>query len=149
MAYTCIAVRGTPLWWPLKPVGASLDYSLDVSQAIDPANDFIETVSVAAAPSGDGELAIDDLIVDDNLLTLTCGLGVASRVYTINFTITMTDGRVFNFLVNQGVSPVLPGYPVPVAPAPGYGDSLVYTYAASLDFSNALNSGYAPLIGSL
>jgi hypothetical protein len=149
VAYTCYAIPTVPSWWPAKQQGATLDYSLDISSAVNPDIDFVLSVSAAIAPSGAGEMALSDIIVFENVITLTCSGGVQSRVYTIMLTVTMTDGRIFDFLVYQAVPPGLRGYAVPVAPSPGFSDPQVWNYAPMLDFTNPLNSAYAPWMGGV
>jgi hypothetical protein len=124
--YTCIASPSAPNWWPNKLPGATLDYSLDISAAINPEIDIISTVTAACAPSGSGEMVLSNLYAATDVLTLTCSGGVPTRVYSILFTVTMYDGRIFDFLVYQGIPPALRGYPIPVPPSPGFGPPITW-----------------------
>jgi hypothetical protein len=130
-------------------VGATLDYSLDISCAINPEYDIISTVTAACAPSGAGEMQISNLQFAGDVLTLTTSGGQPGRIYTVMFIVTMFDGRVFEFLVYQGVPPGLPGYLVPVPPSPGFGQAITTVSYASFDFTNPLNSGYISLLAGL
>jgi len=145
--YTCFAIEGAPSWWPNKRQGATLDYALDISSAIDPAVDIIQTVSTAIAPSGTGEMIGSNLMVNEDLLILTTSAGQPGRIYTTNFTVTMIDGRIFNFPVYQGVPPGLGGYPPMPPPNPGYGPVLTWVAPPGFDFRNPNNSGYIALLG--
>jgi hypothetical protein len=146
---TALAARVAPSWWPQKTATASLDYTLDLALIINPSEDFFQYISVAVAPSGIGELDVTNLIVDGTLLTVTLSNGQPTRVYTLDFTTTMSDGRVFDFLVYIGVQRGLPGYVIAFPPDPGYGSPVTWHWPPALDFSNPLNSGCAGLIGGL
>ena len=76
------------------------------------------------APSGAGEMRISDLLVADDVITLTCSGGVPTRIYTVMIVVRMCDGRAFDFLVYQGIPPGLRGYRIPVPPCPGFGPSI-------------------------
>jgi hypothetical protein len=149
VTYTCLAVPNTPSWWPNKPAGATRTYALDISSQINLDADLIASASAVAAPSGSGELQTSDLIVSGDTLYLTTSAGQPSRVYSIQFTVTMTDGQIYVFIVYQGVPPGLPGYAIPVPPSPGFGTPVTWIWNASFDFSNPLNSGYIALLAGL
>ena len=138
MTYCCYAIPGAPSWWPRKLPAASLDYSLDISCAVDPSTDIISFVEAACAPSGSAsELQISDLTVSGTILTLNCASGVPTRVYTISFLVSMVDGRTYEFLVYQGIPPGLPGYSVPYPLSPTYGTAITW----SMNDEMALESG--------
>jgi hypothetical protein len=142
VAYTCYAIPLAPSWWPPKRQGASLDYSLDISAAVDPAQDFIFFAQASVAPSGLGELALSDLQMSELTLTLTTTGGQPGRIYTIKLDVTMGDGRVYEFLVYQGTPPGLRGFPTPPPPTPGFSTPIqVNRPAPSLNFSKSTNSG--------
>jgi hypothetical protein len=147
MEYICFAMPGAPNWWPGKSQSATLDYSLDISSAIDPAVDIIQTVSAAIAPSGASEVGGSNLMVSDDAVTLTMSAGQPGRIYTVSFIVTMVDGRIFEFFVYQGVPPGLPGYPVVPPPNPGFGTPLIWVAAPGFDFRSPNNSGYIALLG--
>jgi len=147
--YTFAAVLGSPNWWPRKPSGATLNYALDISCAINIEYDIISQVSASCAPSGAGEMTISDLQFQGDILTITTSGGQPGRIYSVMFVVTMYDGSIYDFLVYQGIPPGLPGFPVPVAPNPGFGPSIVSAAYASFDFTNVLNSGYIALLAGI
>jgi hypothetical protein len=121
ITYTCIAIPGAPSWWPRRQAGATLTYALDVSGEIDQSTDFVESATLAIAPSGAGEAVASNFVVSGPVLTATLSEGQPTRVYTMLFTLTCYNGLVYEFLVYQGVPPGLPGYQIPLPPSPGYG----------------------------
>lgn len=121
ITYSAYATPDAPNWWPNKLPEAVLDYALDIVQTIDPTTDTISSVSFAIAPSGAGEIVASGLTFVDQTISVTLTGGVPSRIYTYKVLVTMTDSRIFEFLVYQGIPPGLPGYPVPVPPSPGFG----------------------------
>jgi len=142
VTYTCYAIPNTPSWWPAKQQDASLSYSLDITAAVNPTEDFVFFVQASVAPSGAGELVLSGLELDELVLTLTTTAGQQGRIYTIKFDVTMGDGRLYTFLVYQGVPPGLRGYPTPPPPTPGFSTPIVINAPApSLDFSKSVNSG--------
>lgn len=146
LAYTCVAIPTTPSWWPAKQAGATRDYSLEITSEIDPTVDFISVATCAVAPSGDGEMQPSGLVVSvvdgDIAVTVTMTGGVPSRVYTVMFVLTMSDGRVFEFFVYQGVPPGLPGYPVPAPPSPGFGTPITASLGTLINNNGQVNSTY-------
>lgn len=139
--YIVKAAPPAPNWWPPKQVSATLDYSLNISSVLAQGVDFISTVSVACAPSGSGELAISNALVTNAVLTLTTSGGVPSRVYTIQWVVTCSDGRIFAFIVYQSVPPI-PGYIVPVAPDPDFGTPVVPNLGALINNGGVVNTTY-------
>lgn len=145
MSYTCIAIPTTPSWFPPRQQQSVLDYSLDITSAIDPTVDFITAISAAVAPSGSGEAVPSNLLASvtsagDTLLTLTLTGGVQSRVYTIMFVVTMTDGQIYEFLTYQGIPPGLPGYPVPYPPSPGFGTPITANIGTLINNGGVVNT---------
>lgn len=121
--YLCTAAPPSPNWWPLKLEAAELNYSLGIESVVTFGVDFISAVSVACSPSGAGELVISNPVVTNTVLTLTTAGGVPSRVYTIEWLVTCSNGFVYPFIVYQGVPPI-PGYVIPVSPVPSFGGSI-------------------------
>lgn len=141
VTYTCVAIPNVPNWWPAKPQDSSLDYALDITATIDPAEDHIVQVAASVAPSGAGEMVLSGLAIDGDTLLLTTSQGAAGRVYDVKLVVTMANARVYTFFVNQGVPPGLPGNPIPLAPTPGYSTPLVVNRPPPrLNFSQAINS---------
>ena len=132
--YVCTAAPPKPNWWPAKLQAATLDYSLNISTILAQGVDFISAVTAACAPSGSGELTISNPVITNAVLTLTTAGGVPSRVYTVQWIVTCQDGRIYSFIVYQGIPPI-PGYVVPVAPSPFFGASV------SPDLGTLINNG--------
>lgn len=146
--YTARALDRQPVWFPQKLPSAVLDYALDISTSsrvvVD--TDYIHSVVVDIAPSGTGELLATNLSVSGHILTLTEQDGEPTRVYTIRYIVTMFGGKICEFVVNQGVPPVLPTDQAPPAPDPFFGTPVVYTFVPDLDLSSVLNSAQPPLL---
>lgn len=125
--YIAKATPKTPIWWPAKYKGETRDFSLDISHAIDPNADRFETVTAACAPSGDGELVLSNLFAVGFVITLTTSVGQPTRIYDILLTITMTNNRIYEFLVNQAIPQAGPSFQVPMSPNPGFGPAIIWT----------------------
>ena len=122
--FQCVAAPDTPIWFPARYVNANLAYSINVACAMAP-GDVIGAASVAIAPSGDGEMVPSAISINGSAITILPTGGQPGRVYIYNLIVTMTDGNVYPFVIQQCVSPGLAGYPIPIAPDPGYGTMLV------------------------
>ena len=125
--YIAKATPNTPIWWPAKYKGESRDFSLDISRSIDSKSDVFKMVTVACAPSGDGELVLSNLFAVGAIITLTTSVGQPTRIYDILLTITMTNNRIYEFLVNQAIPQSEPSFQVPMSPNPGFGPEIVWT----------------------
>lgn len=147
ITYTCVAIPGTPSWWPRKRQGQTLTYALDISAEINTETDVIQTVTAQIAPSGTGEEQGANPNVTNDIITLTMSGGQPTRIYTILFTVTMVDANVYQFQVYQVIPPGLPGYPVPPPPSPGFGAAATWVAPPGFDFRNANNSGYIGILG--
>lgn len=141
MTLACNCVTFTPgmlNWWPPKLPDAILDYALNITPAIDPSADFAVSAAVSIAPSGAGEMTASNLFITSNedcsvlntVLTVTMTGGVPGRTYIIKFDVTMSDQRVFSFLVYQDIPVIIPGTMVPVAPSSDFGTPLISTGGA-------------------
>lgn len=141
MTLACNTVTFTPgvmNWWPPKLPDAILDYALNITPAIDPSVDFAVNANVAIAPSGAGEMAASNLYitthalcgVTNTLLTATMTGGQPGRTYQIKFDVTMSDQRVFSFLVNQDIPVIISGVTPTVPPSADFGTPLTNTGGA-------------------
>lgn len=139
--YVAIALPDKQTWIPMKLPGATRTYALDVAAFIRP-EDIFQQITVQAAPSGAGELALSDLSAIGDTMYFTTSAGVSTRIYTLKFIVTCFTDQVYEFLVYQGVPRELPGYSVPVAPSPGFGAAVVWDQIVDFDFTDPLNSGY-------
>lgn len=140
MTLACNMTTFTPgltNWWPPKLPDAILDYSLNITRAIDPATDFAVNAIVMIAPSGAGEMTASNLFItteflcgcQNTILTATMTGGQPGRTYVIEFDVTMSDSRVFAFQVTQNIQNV-PGSVSSVPPSPGFGTPLMNTGGA-------------------
>jgi hypothetical protein len=133
--YIAKATPKTPIWFPAKYPIESRRFSLDVSEMLNlTTNGRIVAVNAAAAPSGTGELALSNLSATASgyTLRLTLDDGQPTRVYSIAFTVGMSDGEIFEFVAFQGIPPGLPGYPTPYPPVPDFGDPVTWSAATGL-----------------
>jgi hypothetical protein len=110
-----------PLTWPTAEPDDSLDYSLDVTAAIEDATDAITVATAMVAPSGTGEVVASNITVANNVISLYLTGGVAGRTYMVNLTATTAANRVFQWYVYLPIDPRLAAVPVPPPPSPGYG----------------------------
>ena len=139
---TCVWDDSQPNFFPAKYPFAKLDYTLNIFPAINPDNDFVYSVAVSAAPSSTGELVLIGVTINDWSFTLTEMGGQPRRLYTLQFIVTMTNGRVCEFLVYQGVNAQLPtDQPQPVA-TPGFGAPVTAVWIPRLDFRYRSNANY-------
>lgn len=130
----------TTLAIPAKFPDAMLDFTFDITDAIDTTVDFLASASLVCAPSGAGEMQISNLTVAGDGLTYTAAGGQPGRWYTLKLAVTMTDGRLFTFVGLQPVTPVLPtDQPIPVPPSAGFGTPITWAFAPSLNFSMVRN----------
>lgn len=108
---------------------------------------IVTLITVAAAPSGSGELALSDLTVDRNVATVKVSGGVAGRVYSLKAIATGTDSHITESIWFLPMAVTLMTDPPTLAPSAGYGVAVEWPYETSLDFSKPLNSGYLVLLG--
>lgn len=130
MAMTCVCFNtGMATWWPPKYPYSVLDYTLDITSSVDVINDVIASVACSIAPSGLSELIATDLQFSTPIvvgqkkmfLTVTLSGGQPGRIYRIRFIVTMTDGRIFEFIVMQELVPELPAQFPTTPPSRGFG----------------------------
>jgi len=107
--------------WPVSEAGSVLDYSLDVSAAIDDNVSQVSHVTAAIAPSGSGELTATSLSYQNGVIKIWLSNGKNGRIYTINFKIFCISGLEFSFLVEVPFTPVSNVAP---APSPYYGNPI-------------------------
>ncbi len=84
----------TPLTWPAKDPGDTLDYVFDISPALT-ANpgDTIAALDVAISPANPGDLTLASATADGAWAVLWLTLGQPQTTYTVTVTITTTGGR--------------------------------------------------------
>ena len=84
----------TPLQWPPKDPGDTLDYVFDISPALT-ANpgDTINTLDVAISPNNPGDLALSSSTADGAQAVLWLTAGQPATIYAVTVMITTTGGR--------------------------------------------------------
>ena len=95
-----IQPRGTlnvplpPLSWPAKDPGDTLDYVVDISQAIaGDDGDAIATLDVAITPNAAGDLTLQSAVADGTEAILWLAAGASGTTYSVNVTIGTNSGR--------------------------------------------------------
>lgn len=120
----------TPPWtpflaWPEAEPSDDLDYSLDVSAALDEVNDTIASVAVSVAPSGSGEMSPHDVSFSGGVITVWLSGGAPTRAYGVQVAVTTAANRRLSYFVSIFVSADTAVLPVPPPPYPGYGTPVV------------------------
>jgi hypothetical protein len=113
--------RGTPacpqppqLCWPPKDPSDTLDYIVDISEAIaGNEGDAIMTLDVVIAPDNPGDLTLQSSSADGDIAILWLTAGVAGIIYEVTVTIGTNSGRVIGRTIN------LPVVTLATAPVPG------------------------------
>jgi hypothetical protein len=100
--------------WPAKDPTETLDYVLDVSEAIaGNEGDAIATLDVLIIPSNPGDLTLQSASADGDLAILWLAAGFPGTTYSVTITIGTNSGRVIARTVNLPVvtlalQPVIP-----------------------------------------
>lgn len=137
-------------WFVPHLPGESRDYTFDMTGNIATA-DVVAMVTVAAAPSGAGEASISNPTASGTLLTVTVSGGQPTRTYTYLFTVTMTNGRVYQFAVRQLCAQILQTDAAGVPPSAGFGSAVTAmitsggTIVGPPTFSAAMANWFATL----
>lgn len=109
------------LCWPMAEPGESLDYTLNMTPALEDVADSIASATIATAPSGAGEMSVAALVRDDSVLTATLASGMPGRTYQARFHIVTTAGRIFAPTISILVNPASGAWPLPPALSPDFG----------------------------
>ena len=113
-----VPVSREPIWLPSKLPTAIKGYRYE----IDPLDaQVLSSLSLAAAPSGTGELTISALAFAAGIVTFTAAAGQPTRCYTLLLTATRSDGKVSDYLFKLRVGNVLVTDQPQVPPAAGFG----------------------------
>lgn len=119
----------TPIWFDNRYSVTNLAYNLPLNSDINLATDTILTASVAVAPSGAGEMEVSTFTVSGTTLTVTPTGGQPGRTYEYQFTVTLTSGAVYSYVVYQNVQRVQITDVPQVPPDPGFGMPVTWTYS--------------------
>jgi hypothetical protein len=109
------------LQWPVGAANDELDYYLDTVSAIYHNNDEISSLRISVAPSGNGEIAISDINMNDGIIRIDFTGGVPGRLYRVRVDVNTLRGRDYSWIVNLPISKEYFAGPFPVAPNPGFG----------------------------
>ena len=118
-----VPVSREPIWLPPKLPTAVQGYRHE----IDPLDaQVLSSLSLAAAPSGTGELTISALTFAAGIVTFTAAAGQPTRCYTLLLTATRSDGKVSDYLFKLRVGNVLVTDQPQVPTAAGFGTAVVW-----------------------
>jgi hypothetical protein len=93
-----------PLCWPPKDPTDTLDYVLDISEAIaGNEGDAIATLDVLISPDNPGDLTLQSSTADGGLAVLWLTQGFAGTVYQVTVTVGTNSGRVVGRTINLPV----------------------------------------------
>jgi hypothetical protein len=93
-----------PPYWPPKDPGDTLDYSVDISEAIaGNEGDVIMTLDVVISPNNPGDLTLQSSSADGDIAILWLTGGFAGTIYEVTVTIGTNSGRVIGRTINLPV----------------------------------------------
>ncbi len=106
----CFTPRGTlvctqqPLAWPPKDPSDTLDFTLDISEAIaGNEGDAIANLDVAIFPNNPGDLTLNSSSADGDQAIFWFAGGFAGTVYQVTVTVGTNSGRVIARTINLPV----------------------------------------------
>ncbi len=106
----CFTPRGTfagpqlPLSWPPKDPSDTLDFTLDISEAIaGNEGDAIADLDISILPNNPGDLALNSSSADGDLAVMWFSAGLAGTVYQVTVVIGTNSGRVISRTINLPV----------------------------------------------
>ncbi len=123
--------RGVPvgcesIWLPAKLPTAITGCRFEISP-LDA--QVLTSLSLAAAPSGTGELALSALAFAAGVVTFTLTSGQPTRSYTLLLTANRSDGMVSDYVFQILVGPVLVTDQAQAVPSAGFGTPITWTAA--------------------
>jgi hypothetical protein len=90
--------------WPAKDPSETLDYVLDISQALcGNDGDSISTLDIAISPTNAGDLVVQSSSADGTQAILWLTAGFAGTTYAVTVTIGTNSGRIIARTVNLPV----------------------------------------------
>lgn len=102
--------RGAPsltpcqLAWPPKDPGDTLDFVLDITDAIaGNEGDAISTLDIVISPNYPGDLTLESASADGGLAILWLSAGFAGTTYAVTMTMRTNSGRMLARTVNLPV----------------------------------------------
>jgi hypothetical protein len=115
------------LQWPIAEPADILDYLIDATLAAG--NDYIASASVSVSPSGTGEMSPVSVTVTGAIINVKLSGGVAGRTYLVRVDAITQLTREYSWVVTLPVSAEFATYPLPLAPVPGFGSAVTWTYS--------------------
>jgi hypothetical protein len=113
-----VPVSIEPVWREPKFAPAVKPYRFEISP-LD--QQLLTGLTLAAAPSGEGELAISALGYGAGIVTFTATGGQPTRCYTLSLSATRSDEVVSEYLLKLRVGNMLVTDHAQVAPLGGFG----------------------------
>ena len=93
-----------PPAWPAKDPSDTLDYVVDISEAIaGNEGDSIATLDITISPDNAGDLAVQSSSADGDQAILWLTAGFAGTIYAVTVTIGTNSGRVIGRTINLPV----------------------------------------------
>ncbi len=87
----------TPLSWPVKDPGDTLDYVVDFSRALaGDTGDTISTLDVATSPNNTGDLIVNSTRVDGDRAVVWLSAGFSGTTYSVTVVVTTNSGRTLS-----------------------------------------------------
>lgn len=140
-----VLMAAPTLRWPPKHVAELLDYSLDVSDALEDVQDYLVNVSWSVNPSGSGELSPTSVAVSGNLITGLMSGGILGTDYRVKILAVTYGGRLFEWRLAVRV-----GSSQRLTPSSGiFGTPVTWTFQAGFDLTSPLNNPYAAILSGL
>lgn len=116
-----VPVSTEPVWLEPKFATAVKPYRYEISP-LD--QQLLTGLTLAAAPSGTGELVISSLGNGAGVVTFTAAGGQPTRCYTLLLNATRSDGMVSEYLLKLTVDPLLLTDQAQIAPSTGFGTAV-------------------------
>jgi hypothetical protein len=123
------SLRGVPIG--VQPAWLDPKLPTEVKQyrhKLHPTDALVLTeLSLAAAPSGSGELALGTLTFAAEIVTFTVSSGQPTREYTLLLTATRSDSLVHDYLFKLKVGAVLCSDQAQAIPSTGFGTAVTWS----------------------
>jgi hypothetical protein len=118
-----VPITTEPAWLEPKLAGAVKPYRYEISP-LD--QQLLTGLSLAAAPSGTGELVISALGYGAGIVTFTAAGGQPTRCYTLLLSAIRSDGMASEYLLKLRLDPLLVTDQAQAVPSAGFGTVLTW-----------------------
>jgi hypothetical protein len=119
-----VPVGTEPYWLEPKLSAEVKPYRFEI-RPLD--QQLLTGLTLAAAPSGTGELVISDLGYGAGIVTFTAAAGQPTRCYTLLLSATRSDSMISEYPLKLRVDPVLSTDQAQTVPSAGFGATLTLT----------------------